>query len=300
MRSISFSHRFHSSHLTHKCHSPSIWRYLRFVFVTAIVLYLGLIGMIPLVDWLVLYPTTEAASAGKAIRRTVSFRNGDLEIWVSRSPVARVSGRPDFYLLCFYGNASRAEFGADADANLFPDKSVEAWSVNYPGYGASTGPARLSKIGPAALVAFDALASIAGDRPIVLLGYSLGATAALYVAAHRRVTGVILQDPPALREMFLGQHGWWNLWLLAGPLALKLPKELDSVANAKAVQAPGIIVVDEQDEVVAPKYQALVIQAYANNKQVVSVRDGLHLSALAGSALLQVQGWVNKLLLGPK
>jgi hypothetical protein len=59
-------------------------------------------------------------------------------------------------------------------------------------------------------------------------------------------------------------------------------------------------VVDEQDEVVAPKYQALVIQAYANNKQVVSVRDGLHLSALAGSPLLQVQSWLDKLLLGPK
>ncbi|MBV8969589.1 MAG: alpha/beta fold hydrolase [Verrucomicrobia bacterium] len=266
------------------------------VFVALAALYISLVTMIPWLDWLVLYPTTEPVPAGKAVRRTISVASGDLEVWVSSSPLARVSGHPNFYLLCFCGNASRPEFGADADANLFPDKSMEVWGVNYPGYGGSTGPARLAKIGPAALAAFDALASIAGGRPIILLGLSLGTTVALYVAAHRRVAGVILQDPLALREMILGRHGWWNLWLLAGPLALKVPRELDSVANAKAVQAPGIIVTDQLDEVVPPKYQALVIQAYAGSKQVVSVPSGHHLSELTGSALLQVQNWTEKVL----
>jgi len=144
------------------------------------------------------------------------------------------------------------------------------------------------------------LAAIADGRPIVLLGYSLGTTAALYVAANRRVSGVVLQDPLALRQMILGQHGWWNLWLLAGPLALKVPIALDNVANAKAVQAPGIIVVDELDELVPPKYQALVIEAYAGNKQVVSVPDGVHISVLAGSALSRVQNWIERLVLVSK
>ena len=273
---------------------------LRFVFVTVAVLYVGLIGMIPLLDWLVLYPTTEPLPAGKAVRRTIAFAKGELEIWVSRSPAARVSTHPDFYLLCFYGNASRAELGVERDANLLGDKSLEVWGVNYPGYGGSTGPARLTKIGPSALMAFDSLAAIADGRPIVLLGYSLGTTAALYVAANRRVSGVVLQDPLALRQMILGQHGWWNLWLLAGPLALKVPIALDNVANAKAVQAPGIIVVDELDELVPPKYQALVIEAYAGNKQVVSVPDGVHISVLAGSALSRVQNWIERLVLVSK
>ena len=275
-------------------------RVFLYVFVTLAVLYISLVTMSPWLDRLVLYPTTEPVPAGKAVRRTVSVASSDLEVWVSSSRLARVSGQPDFYLLCFYGNASRAEFGADADANLFPDQSMEVWAVNYPGYGGSTGPARLAKIGPAALAAFDVLASIAGGRPIILLGLSLGTTAALYVAAHRRVAGVILQDPLALREMILGRHGWWNLWLLAGPLALKVPPELDSVANAKAVQAPGIIVTDQLDEVVPPKYQALVIRAYAGSKQVVPVPSGHHLSDLTGWALLQVQNWTEKLLLVSK
>ncbi len=169
----------------------------------------------------------------------------------------------------------------------------------YPGFGGSTGPARLAKVGPAALTALDALAAIAGDKPIMVVGYSFGPTAALCVAAHRPVAGVILQDSPALRQMIVGEHGWWNLWLLAGPLALRVPAALDSVGNAKAAQAPAIFLVDELDTAVPPKYQKLVIQAYAGKKEVVSVPDGHHVAPLAGSALSQVQKWAETLLVAP-
>src|ERR1700730_6520719 len=98
--------------------------------------------------------------------------------------------------------------------------------MNYPGYGGSTGPAR---IGPAALAAFDAIKESARDRPIVLFGASIGTAAALHIAAHRPVTGLILHNPPAIRPMILRQFGWWNLWLLAGPVALQIPRDLDNV-----------------------------------------------------------------------
>jgi dienelactone hydrolase len=132
------------------------------------------------------------------------------------------------------------------------------------------------------------------------VGYSFGATAALYIAAHRPVAGAILQDAPALRQMIIGEHGWWNLWLLAGPLALKVPAALDSVANAKAAQVPAIFLVDELDTAVPPKYQKLVIQAYAGKKQVISVPDGYHVAPLAGSARSQVQKWTETLLVASR
>src|SRR5258708_11499426 len=74
----------------------------------------------------------------------------------------------------------------------------------YPGFGGSTGPARLAKVGPAALTALDALAAIAGDKPIMVLRYSFAPTAALCAAAHRPVAGALLQDSPALRQMIVG------------------------------------------------------------------------------------------------
>ena len=75
------------------------------------------------------------------------------------------------------------------------------------------------------------------------------------------------------------------------PLALRVPAAQDSVANAKAVQVPSIFLVDELDTAVPPKYQQLVIQAYAGKKQVISVPAGYHIAPLTGSALAQVQKW---------
>jgi uncharacterized protein len=272
--------------------------YVRFIVLSALVLYIVLVAVVPMLDSFVLYPTTQPIGAGKAVRRTVSFEKGDLEIWVSRSTGADDSSRPEFYLLCFYGNGTRAEDGIQID--LFPDRPREVWGVNYPGYGGSTGPARLAKVGPAALKAFDSLAGVAGDRPIMLAGYSFGTAAALYVAAHRPVAGVILQDAPALRQLIVGEYGWWNLWLLAGPLALKVPAALDSVANAKATNVPAIFLVDELDTTVPPKYQRLVIQAYAGTKEVILVPKTHHVAPLAGSVLSRVQHWAEDVLSLPR
>ena len=70
--------------------------------------------------------------------------------------------------------------------------------------------------------------------------------------------------------MALRQFGWWNLWLLAAPLAAQLPRDLDSIANAKASHAPAIFLLAEKDEVVAPRYHRLVVDAYGGEKRVIS------------------------------
>src|SRR5439155_322749 len=146
--------------------------------------------------------------------------------------------RADSYILRFYGNADRAERWVAAEAEEWNDRAVEVWGMNYPGFGGSTGPARLSLLGPAALAAFDELKRHATNQPIVVFGASIGATAALHVAANRPAAGLILQNPPPLREIILRRFGWWNLWLLAGPVALQIPRDLDSVSSAKAIRTP--------------------------------------------------------------
>lgn len=249
------------------------------------VLYLGLISLMPLPDVLVLFPTTHLVDVGTAVKKPIPFEGGELEVWTAASKLAQQRGQPAMYALRFYGNADRADRWVAAEAEMWNDRAVEVWGMNYPGFGGSTGPARLARLGPAALTAFDALKRVAGDRPIVVFGTSLGTTTALHIAAHREVAGLILQNPPPLRQIILRQFGWWNLWLLAGPLAHKLPPDLDSIANAKVVRTPTIFLLAENDEIVAPRFQQLVVSAYAGEKRIIPLPGANHNSPLEGAGL---------------
>jgi uncharacterized protein len=250
-----------------------------------VVLYLGLITLAPLPDRLILFPTTDRLDAGAATRKAIPFQSGELEVWTARSALAQQRGRPEIYVLRFYGNADRADRWVAAEAGMWNDRAVEVWGMNYPGFGGSTGPARLARLGPAALSAFDELQKTAGNRPVIVFGASLGTTTALHIAAHRKIAGLILHNPPALRQIILRQFGWWNLWLFAGPMAHKIPADLDSVANARAIHAPAIFLLAEKDEVIAPKFQRLVVDAYAGEKRIIPLPGADHNSPVEGAAL---------------
>jgi uncharacterized protein len=259
-------------------------------------LYFGVIFFGHLPDHLILFPTRHPVATGGAVRKTVPFQNGELEVWAAQSRLAQQKGRADVYVLRFYGNADRAERWAAAEAEMWNDRAIEIWGMNYPGFGGSTGPARLSRIGPAALAAFDELKRHAVNRPIVPFGASIGATAALHVAAQRPVAGLILHNPVPLREMILRRFGWWNLWLLAGPVALQLPRDLDSIANAKEIRAPAILLLAEKDEVVPARYHKLVVNAYRGEKRVIRLPGAYHNDPIEGAALADFYGALDWLL----
>lgn len=236
-------------------------------------------------DRLILFPSTESVVLRGISRVEVPAYEGGrpVEIWTARSSGAR-HREPEAYCLEFVGNASRGEWMAAASAEQWGDRPVEVWGVNYPGYGGSPGPARLKSIPPAALAAYDALAKKANGKPIFLIGQSLGSAAALHVAANRPVAGLVLTNPPPLRNMILQRFGWWNLWLIATPVALAIPSELNSIANAKRSTAPAIFVLAGRDSVVPPKYQAKVFDAYAGEKQAIRVLEADHNDPVDGVA----------------
>jgi len=264
--------------------------------LAALGLYCAVISLPSLPDRLILFPTTARIDHGIARRRAIPFQGGELEIWCAASRRAQEQQRADFFILRFYGNADRAERWVAEEAEMWNGRAVEVWGMNYPGFGGSTGPARLARLGPAALAAFDALKETAGDRPILVFGASLGTTTALHVGSHRPVTGLVLHNPPAIRQMILGQFGWWNLWLLAGPWAHRIPADLDSVANAKAIRRPAVFLLAEKDEVVAPRFQSMVVQAYAGEKRIVPLAGANHNSPIDDVALGKLQASVDWLL----
>ena len=240
-------------------------------------------------DRLILYPSTDTIRLRGITRLEVPGPGGRaVEVWTARSAGA-AAAEPEAFVLEFVGNASRGEYMAAAAAEDWGPRPVEVWGVNYPGYGGSPGPARLAFIPPAALAAYDALRTRAGDRPIFVGGQSLGTAAALHVAANRPVAGTVLWSPPPLRHMILKRFGWWNLWLAAGPVALSVPSELDSLRNAANTTAPGVFVVTGRDTVVPIAYQTRVADAYRGEKQFVRLPDSEHNAVLEGVAATQYQ-----------
>jgi len=233
---------------------------------------------------LLLYPSRFEIDTD-ARRRTIQYKNGTLELWTLRSP--RLADRePECFVLTFAGNGDRAERCVPGEADSWKDVAAEVWGVNYPGYGGSSGQARLADIPAAALLAYDAIKTEAGSRPVFVSGCSMGTTAALYVAANRPVAGVILRSPPPLRSLILGRHGWWNLWIAAGIIAWQIPRELDSLANAAKVRVPGIFILTQQDEIVPMAYQENVLRAYSRRTYVVHLEGG-HNERLSGMAVLE-------------
>jgi pimeloyl-ACP methyl ester carboxylesterase len=254
-------------------------------------------------DRIILFPSTQPIPAPGIARVEVPARGGGqpVEVWTARSPGARGDVEPQAYCLEFTGNATRGEQMAGFTADEWGTRPVEVWSVNYPGYGGSPGPARLKSIPPAALATYDALAAKANGKPIFLIGQSLGSAAALHVAANRPCAGMVLTNPPPLRDMILKRFGWWNLWLLATPVAMSVPGEMDSIANAKRTTAPAIFILAQKDSVVPPKYQAKVFDAYAGEKRAIRVPDADHNDPLDGpseQAFDEALDWMWKHVVG--
>ena len=260
-------------------------------FVYLVVIFFG-----NLPDHLILFPSTNRIDPHGAVRKTIPFENGELEVWTATSKLAKKNGGPEIYVLRFYGNADRAERWVAAEADSWNERSITIWGMNYPGFGGSTGPAKLKRVGPAAVAAFDALQHEANGKPIVIFAASLGTTAGLHVAANRPVAGLVLHNPPALRQIVLQHFGWWNLWLLAGPVAAQIPSELNSIRNAKAITKPAIFLLAENDEIVPPRFQRMVVDAYAGEKRVLTLHGAHHNDPLSSAAISELYGALDWLL----
>ena len=145
------------------------------------------------------------------------------------------------------------------------------------------------------MAAYDALKKHAGERPIFVSGNSIGTTASLYLAAHRPVAAMVLRNPPPLRQLVLGNYGWWNLWLAAGPFALQTPHELDSLENASKVKAPAVFILSDGDTIVPPRFQKRVVDAYGGEKRLVHLHNANHNTMMDHDAMRQLHEELQKM-----
>jgi pimeloyl-ACP methyl ester carboxylesterase len=231
-------------------------------------------------DRLILKPTRHKINAVGKERRVIPVRKkGSLEVWTQRV-AASSSDDVDVFVLKFAGTAGRAERATYHPMDYWSDLRAELWSVNPFGYGGSSGVASVKSLAECGQAAYEAMANVADGRPIFVFGNSLGTVTALHLSANYDVAGLVLRNPPPLRQLIVGQHGWWNLWIGAMLIAQKVPYNLCSIRNAARSNCPAVFLSSRKDEIVPVAYQERIMQAYAGPKRVVCLANAKHATSL--------------------
>lgn len=97
----------------------------RCAFLFAIVLLSATaLAILPVLDRLVLFPSTARLELGPATRSTIPFQGGDLAIGKAKSATARGEDRVDAYVLRFYGNADRAERWVASEPEMWDGRAI--------------------------------------------------------------------------------------------------------------------------------------------------------------------------------
>jgi len=249
-----------------------------------------------LTDRIILEPSRHSIAVPNKRRSLLSHGEGQLELWRHRSGPDNPTRVADLYVLLFPGTASRAEDATGLVDSCWPDLSIEVWAVNPPGYGGSSGQPSLKNIPSMAVRALQELKTHAAGRPLLLAGGSLGCVSALYLASRHHVDGLLLENPPALREVIGAQSGWWHFNWAKSAIARQIPEELDSIRNASRISAPAVFLVALQDRIVPARHQKQIIDAYAGPKRVLDRPAADHDTSLLEAELQQLRalaGWLN-------
>jgi hypothetical protein len=94
----------------------------------------------------------------------------------------------------------------------------------------------------------------------------------------------------------LKRFGWWNLWLMGGPMALTIPPELDSERTAPKVRAPAVFLLAGADGLVPSSYQERVVKAYAGERRVVRLSGADHTARASGASLVEYEAAMDWIL----
>lgn len=155
-------------------------------------------------------------------------------------------------ILYFGGNAESMARSADEIARQFPKFTV--YLMDYRGYGSSSGEPTEQGLYSDALKLYDTIKS--NHNRISIGGRSLGTGIATYVAAHRKVSKLVLITP--YDSIVNVASAMYPLF----PVSLLLKDVYDSKSRIKMIKAKTFIVMAEKDTVIARERTLQLIDAF--------------------------------------
>jgi len=176
-------------------------------------------------------------------------------------------------VLIAYGNGSWTVGCAHYVDEIQSLAAFDVFILEYPGYADRDGSPSQKSIFRAA---DEALQLLGTNKPVYLVGESLGSGVAAYLAGTHpdRIAGIILLSPYNRLTSVAQNH------MPFLPVSLMLVDRFPSEDYLRNYHGPVGIMVDGRDEVVPEKFGVRLYDSYAGPKRLWSFPDGYHISIM--------------------
>lgn len=193
-------------------------------------------------------PTSEVSVPGVA---HTFIDSGDVEI-----KVWTLNPGKEKALIYFGGNAENVAYNINDFQTLFSDRTV--YLVNYRGYGGSSGSPHEEGLYRDALSVYDHF--IQDHTALSVMGRSIGAAVATYLASKRQIEKLLLITP------FDSAVNVGKKLYRFFPIGLILTERLDAVGIADRITTDTLIIAAGNDRIIPYEHTQNLIDAFSNTQ----------------------------------
>lgn len=191
-------------------------------------------------------PTSEVSVPGAA-HTLVDTGDAEIKIWT-------LNPGKDKGLIYFGGNAENVAYNINDFRTLFSDRTV--YLVNYRGYGGSSGSPHEEGLYRDALLLYDHF--IKDHTALSVMGRSIGAAVATYLASNRQIEKLLLITP------FDSAVNVGKKLYRFFPMGLIMTERLDAVGIADRVTTDTLIIAAGNDRIIPYEHTQNLIDAFSN------------------------------------
>jgi len=180
----------------------------------------------------------------------------------------------DYVYLVSHGNAGNLGNRIPL-ASYIISTGQSVFIYDYEGYGESSGEARLDKMIPDGLAAYDYLTGTLGYKPeqIILYGESIGCGVTTGIMKGRMARAVVLQSSfTSLIEA--GKDKLWQLKMF--PDAIFPQPHLDNMSAVKSAHPPLLFIHGDQDAILPVSYSRRMFEAALPPKEYYEIKGAGH------------------------
>ena len=225
----------------------------------------------------------EPTKAGLPWAREVAVKTDDGETLVGWF-VPPEKGKP--FLIYLHGNAGSLVDRAQRLKALTED-GTGLIAIDWRGYGGSTGSPSQEGLQQDSLAAYDyAIAAGASPRHIVVVGESLGAGLAVWLAGRKDVAGLVLDSPYSS----IAEVGAQRYWMF--PVNLVIRDPFPAIDWIRRVHVPIFAVAGGADRVIPIRFARELMNAANEPKTFVVEPDAGHIALGRPSVMLQARQFI--------